>query len=96
MKERDIITSLYEKNVVKVVLKEGQQLTGKLIGYKEIGQGKANVLIDSGYNLSLMRIKVSPQILKMKRGDYVVMKLEKQVLKMEPVQVRTMKLSREK
>ena len=87
--------SLHDKPVQKVTLEDGQQLTGKVIGYKNIDGDKINLLLDSGRELSLVAIKSRRDVLKLKRGDYVTVKSHKQGLSIEPVQTQAMKLKRE-
>lgn len=87
--------SLHDKPVQKVTLEDGQQLTGKVIGYKNMDGDKINLLLDSGRELSLVSIKSNREVLKLKRGEYVTVKEHKQSLKIEPVQSQTMKLKRE-
>ena len=83
--------SLHDKSVQKITLKDGQQVTGKVIGFKKIDEEKTNILLDTGKELVLLTIKMNEETRKLERGKNVIVKGHKQGLSIEAAQKQTMK-----
>jgi len=81
--------SLHDKPVKKITLDEGQQLTGKVIGLKNIDAEKTKLLLDTEKELVLITIKMNEEIKKLERGKNVTLKAHKQGLKIESTQTQT-------
>ena len=87
--------SLKEKPIEKVELKKGQQLSGKVIGVKQIDGMKQKVLMDTGKSLTLIIAKNLENSQNLKRGQNVTLKKNVQGLKVEKAQTHSLKLKRD-
>jgi len=86
--------SLKDKPIKKVSLKEGQQLTGKVVGLKNIDDQKAKLLMETNKEFLFLTIQINEAIKTLIRGQHVMISAEKQGLSIEPVEIKAIKLKR--